>query len=80
MKLTNIKELDAFKEAIAKCRGDVWLTSPFGDKYQLKSLFNQYIAFGALLSDHGDEMELFCQFKDDEGHFMKFFRDYPEVL
>jgi hypothetical protein len=33
MKLTNIKELDAFKEAIAKCRGDVWLTSPYGDKY-----------------------------------------------
>ena len=23
----------AFKEAIAKCRGDVWLTSPYGDKY-----------------------------------------------
>ena len=44
MKLTNIKEINAFKEAIAKCRGDVWLLSPYGDKYQLKSLFNQYLA------------------------------------
>ena len=33
MKLTNIKELDAFKAAIEKCRGDVWLISPYGDKY-----------------------------------------------
>ena len=80
MKLTNIKELDAFKEAIANCRGDVWLTSPYGDKYQLKSLFNSYIAFGKLIDEHGDELELFCQFKEDEGHFLKFFRDYHEVL
>lgn len=80
MKLTNIKELDAFQEAISKCRGDVWITSPCGDIYQLKSLFNQYIAFGKLLGEHGDEMELFCQFKEDEGHFMKFFYEYPEVL
>ena len=80
MKLTNIKEIDAFQAAINKCRGDVWLISPCGDKYQLKSLFNQYVAFGKLLSERGDEMELFCQFKDDEGHFMKFFYEYPEVL
>ena len=39
-----------------------------------------YLAFGKLLDEHGDELELFCQFKDDEGHFLKFFRDYPEVL
>lgn len=80
MKLTNIKELDAFKEAIAKCKGDVWLISPYGDKYQLKSLFSQYLAFGKLLGERGDEMELFCQFSEDERHFLKFFNDYPNVL
>lgn len=80
MKLTNIKELDAFKAAIEKCRGDVWLISPYGDKYQLKSLFNQYLAFGKLLDEHGDELELFCQFKEDEVHFMKFFYENPNVL
>ena len=80
MKLTNIKELDAFKAAIEKCRGDVWLISPYGDKYQLKSLFNQYLAFGKLLDEHGDELKLFCQFKEDEVHFMKFFYENPNVL
>ena len=80
MKLTNIKELDAFSAAIDACKGQVWLESPDGDKYNLKSRFNQYIAFGALLGYHGDELELFCQFKEDEGNFLKFFRDYPEVL
>lgn len=80
MKLTNIKELDAFKAAIEKCRGDVWLISPYGDKYQLKSLFNQYLVFGKLLDEHGDELELFCQFKEDEVHFMKFFYENPNVL
>ena len=49
MKLTNIKELDAFSAAIDACKGQVWLESPDGDKYNLKSRFNQYIAFGALL-------------------------------
>jgi len=56
------------------------LISPHGDKYQLKSLFSQYLAFGKLLGERGDEMELFCQFKEDEIHFMKFFYENPNVL
>ena len=80
MKLTNIKELDAFSAAIDACKGQVWLESPYGDKYNLKSRFNQYIAFGALLGCHGDELELFCQNKEDERYFMKFFYEYPDVL
>lgn len=80
MKLTNIKEFEAFKQAVAQCKGDVWLESPDGDKYNLKSTFSQYIAFGALLSDHGDELELFCQDSNDEHFFYQFFQKYPEVL
>ena len=80
MKLTKIQEIEAFQAAIAKCRGDAWLISPHGDKYQLKSLFSQYLAFGKLLGEHGDELELFCQFKEDEVHFMQFFYENPNVL
>ena len=80
MKLTKTSEIDAFLEAVNACKGDVWLESPNGDRYNLKSRFNQYIAFGALLGYHGDELELFCQYKEDEGHFLKFFYEYPEVL
>ena len=38
------------------------------------------ITFGKLLGERGDEMELFCQFKEDEVHFMKFFYENPNVL
>lgn len=80
MKLTNITEFEAFKRAVAQCKGDVWLESPDGDKYNLKSTFSQYIAFGALLSDRGDELELFCQYETDEHFFYQFFQKFPEVL
>lgn len=80
MKLTNVKQVEAFKEAVNKCENDVWLMSIYGDKFNLKSALSQYIAMGALLDEHGDELELFCAFKDDERHFREFFRDYPEVI
>ncbi len=80
MQLTNIKELEAFKDAVAKCSGEVWLLSPCGDKYNLKSAFSQYIAFGALLGEHGNELELFCQLFTDEQYFLKFFHENPNTL
>ena len=80
MKLTKITELEAFRAVIAACEGDVYLLSPSGDKFNLKSLFSQYLALGALLSENGDVLELFCDHHKDEGNFFRFFREYPEVL
>ena len=80
MKLTKTTEIDAFREAINACQGDVWLESIYGDKYNLKSVFSRCIALDALLSQHGDELELYCALREDESNFFKFFREYPEVL
>ena len=80
MKLTKTTEVEAFRAAVNACRGDVWLESPSGDKYNLKSLFSQYLALGAMLEEDGDELELFCSLSEDEAHFFKFFREYPEVV
>lgn len=80
MKIGNLKELNEFLGAVEKCKRDVWLESPEGDRFNLKSTFSQYIAMGALLSERGDSLELFCASREDEGHLMKFFRDNPEVL
>ena len=80
MKLTKTTEVDAFLEAVNACKGEVWLESPNGDRYNLKSLFSQFIALGALLEKNGDDLELFCAISAEEGHFFKFFRQYPEVL
>lgn len=79
MKFTNAQEVKDFLDAVNKCREDVWLTSPTGDRYNLKSELSQYIAIGALLQNKGHLLELFCASKADEGHFYQFFQEHPGV-
>ena len=80
MRLTNSKEIMEFRNAIAKCKGDVWLEDQEGNKFNLKSVISQYIALGELLQDKGETLELFCSHREDESHFMKFFKDNPDTL
>ena len=80
MKIRKIEQLDDFLAAVDKCVGDVYLESVQGDRYNLKSQLNKYIALGALLTDKSEMLELFCDKKEDEKHFLKFFYEHPEVL
>lgn len=80
MKITNIKEIEGFLSAVRQCRGNVYLRSLMGDTYNLKSELSQYIAIGALLGAHGDELELFCDNADDERLFFQYFYNFPNVL
>ena len=56
MRIKKINQVNEFLSAVEKCKCDVWLTSPYGDKYNLKSGLSQYIAIAALLGNHGDEL------------------------
>ena len=49
------------------------------DRYNLKSALTQYIAIGALLDNHGEDLELFCNNKLDEPLFLNFFYNNPET-
>ncbi len=80
MKLTKISQVEDFLAIVNTCKGDVTLTSQYGDKYNMKSLLTQYVAIGALLGEKGDELELFCSSKEDEVKFLKFFNENPEVM
>lgn len=80
MKLTKISQIKDFLAIVNTCKGDVTLTSQYGDKYNMKSLLTQYVAIGALLGERGDELELFCSSKEDEAKFLKFFNENPEVM
>ena len=80
MRLTNSKEIMEFRYAVAKCKGGVWLEDPDGNKFNLRSVISQYIALGELLQDKGETLELFCSNPEDEGHFMKFFKNNPGTL
>lgn len=80
MKINNINQVDEFLAAVDKCIGGVKLKSVYGDVYNLKSELSQFVAVAALLGEHGDELELFCDKGVDEKNFFQFFNNHPEVL
>ena len=79
MKFTKAIEVNNFLRTVEECEGEVWLESIYGDKYVLKSVFSSYIAMSALLSAHGDELELYCQLPEDRAKFYSYFKDHPGV-
>lgn len=80
MRLYKISEVDDFLEAVNKSKGTVWLASPYGDKFNMKSLLTQYVAIAALLGEEGDCLDLYCEDREDEGLFLKFFMDHPGTV
>lgn len=79
MKFTKAIEVDNFLRTVDGCEGEVWIESLYGDKFVLKSMFSRYLAMAALLTEHGDELELFCQLPEDKAKFYKYFHDHPGV-
>lgn len=81
MKLRTDTDINAFLEAVKHCKDAVYLVSPQGDRYNLKStLTTIYIAMGQLLQEQGDNLELFAQNKEDESVLMNFLNENPNVL
>lgn len=80
MKITNIGQIEDFLDVVNKCDGAVWLLSPVGDQYNLKSKFSQYIAIARLIEDHHESLELWCDNHKDEALFFRFFENHKEVL
>ena len=80
MRLKTIEEVTAFLDTVNSCKGDVWVESQYGDKFNLKSKLSQYIAIGAILQDKQEILELFCSNKDDEKKFFAYFYEYPQTL
>lgn len=80
MRLQNVKQVQEFLDAVKACKGQVWLESVDGDKFNLKSQLSQYIALGALLGEKGDFLELFCTEREDESMFLQFFQNNPDTI
>jgi len=72
MKLKNINDVEAFMKVIDQCKNNVFLHSPEGDVFNLKSKLSEYIAIGRLLESNGDWLELFANSKEDEALLMSF--------
>lgn len=76
MKISKVEDLKAFEAAINQCKSDVWLESIHGDKYNLKSVLCRYVAFGELIKNHNNDLELFCSEPADETNFYPLFRNH----
>ena len=72
MKLKNIHEVEEFRNVVHQCKDRVYLESPEGDVFNLKSAMSEYIALGRLLSEQGDSLELFADNKEDEALLLNF--------
>lgn len=76
MLLKNAHDIDTLLDAVSKCRNDVILRNINQyEEFNLKSTLSRYIAIGELCKDHGDEWEVFCMDKADEGYMIQFFMD-----
>ena len=72
MKFTNSTQIENFLKAVNQCRGDVWLESPYGDKFNLNSSMSTYVAIGKMLEENGEQLELFCSDREDEQILLRF--------
>ena len=80
MKFTELSEVNDFLRTVDSCKGEVWLQSTQGDKIVLNSVLSHYIAMTMLLTQHGDMLELFCQYPEDEAKFFRYFKRHPDVI
>lgn len=79
MKFTNSEQIEKFLAAVDECERDVCLRSIYGDVYNLKSRLSQYLGVAALLSEHGEELELWCADKNDEIKMLSFLNKNPDI-
>lgn len=79
MKIRNLKKLNDFVAVVNECKGAVWLESSSGDKFNLRSIFSQYLALGRLMEEHGEYLELTCSNTEDNDLFLAYFNNHPEV-
>lgn len=79
MKLTKCN-WKVFMDTVNECEHNVYLRSVYGDCYNLKSELSAYVAIAEIVHNHNEDLELFCDSKDDEYKLIKMFRSYPEML
>lgn len=73
MRITNIKDVNAFFSMIDQCTGKVELVTGEGDRLNLKSKLCQYVALASVFgSAEIPEMELIAYEKEDTLRIIEF--------
>lgn len=72
MRLTTLDQVDQFLSVVDTCKGNIYLTSKYGDRFNLKSKISQFLAINAILDDQSNDLELHCTEHEDDDRL----RDY----
>ena len=75
MRLRSEADIQEFLDIVASCEGDVYLKSPEGDIFNLKSSLSRYIAVGRLIEEEGDSLELCASRREDRARLMNLVAD-----
>lgn len=70
VRLRSEADVQAFLDAVSQCGGEVYLKSPEGDIFNLKSSLSRYVAVGRLIEEQGDSLELFADRQEDRARLM----------
>ncbi len=74
MLLKNNKDVENLFAAVEKCHDNVYLRAADGsEEFNLKDGYSRSIAVQELRQEGGDEYEVFCSDRNDEGYMMEFF-------
>ncbi|MCQ2510078.1 MAG: polya polymerase [Lachnospiraceae bacterium] len=65
MRLRTLSQVDQFLSEVDRCKGGIYLTSKYGDRFNLKSKLSQFLAINAILDDQTEELELHCTENED---------------
>ena len=77
--LKNVTNVNDLINAVSCCTDPVLLKSADGrEEYNLKSALSLLIGIGRLCGEHGDEYEVFCTNRADEGYLLNFFRQLKQ--
>ena len=75
MRLRSEADVQEFLDVVKSCEGDVYLRSPEGDIFNLKSSLSRYVAVGRLVEEEGDSLELFADRREDRARLMALVAD-----
>ena len=75
MRLRSEADVQEFLKVVESCEGGVYLHSPQGDIFKLKSSLSRYIAVGQLIEEQGDDLELFADRREDRARLMNLVAD-----
>ena len=75
MRLRSEADVQEFLKVVESSEGGVYLQSPEGDIFNLKSSLSRYIAVGQLIAEQGDDLELFADRREDRARLMNLVAD-----